>query len=904
MTVLRADYASCNFSELVTDLWPFVKALYSPAKKKRRKRSKVTTTKRGFPSVSSASSASSSAAAGRSHDVSDLHQVEKVSSSATSMDEEGGARREDAEEAGRSGRPRDLRAFPPSPLDFAFFERPMHSEDEAKFQIDWQKRRSMQGAGLAGAMEEEKAEEEAEVDVDAELRLLEEEEEGQDSFQIVSDAKRRTLLISLLVSICRYQVKSRSLKTTYELSLKLATFASDSLMALEKKDPVRNPAADKEQVGKEEEEELLCLRMHLCRLLLMAVTETQFHSDYVATLQRNRVLESCTSALNAALEQDDLKDEREEYRRRKSVLELSACVLHLVDSFHSYSWSWLPRSASLPKRLMGEWSRGLDGFATMEKVFLGLCLKRKDTSPSSGVFLTKLARCIASFCDAQKDELELQPRTAVAVAMEQSHAQLYTTLAKTMVDLPRGEDNSTMLMHLAEAISSSSSAWSFVPTARLWEAALIAIRNCQGAGFSVHLARKLFSLAEAFLEQDEASGDAALTPQTVPGKFLDKPLKHPQDLRQDSVVSDSDSAFYASDISLERCHLNKGAHMRSSGGAGTASTITKEKDGSLTPHVKCYLELMRSDHPDLVLVTACHLRRIVARSARPLRFQILSRVIVPFLEEQTLIPKAAATVDDVPVACESAAGRVVAINELLSLLLQTLPDRDVLSFFQQHKVLKTVMAFRTVPGAVGETYGVLCAFLAAEIEHVMYSEVFQRLSAVGAEVDSSSDDIEHVLTDEEAFQPKFMKALTLTSIVKEFHEILISKTARILDLKSGGKVERVGELQWEELMHVWKTQSVLVRQYGEYQEYAQSKGIPRIVEELFACLADQLPTLEAALTGTFLVPTLGYLLQVMVQFKARRTTDRTNNARGPGKEDQLQRDSNLVVCRSRKRKVY
>ena len=190
--------------------------------------------------------------------------------------------------------------------------------------------------------------------------------------------------------------------------------------------------------------------------------------------------------------------------------------------------------------------------------------------------------------------------------------------------------------------------------------------------------------------------------------------------------------------------------------------------------------------------------------------------------------------------------------EFLSLLRLVLRDREIRTFFQQHKVLRTVLAFRSVPGAVAQTYGVLCAFLEAEIEHVLHSGAFQRLSyakgtavAVAAEVESSSDDLEHVvLTDEEAFQPKFMKALTLTSVVKEFHEILISRTAKILDLK-GREVGETDRLQWEELMHVWRIQVVLIDRFADYQEYAQSKGIPRIVEELFGFLVGLVPRLQS-----------------------------------------------------------
>ena len=108
-----------------------------------------------------------------------------------------------------------------------------------------------------------------------------------------------------------------------------------------------------------------------------------------------------------------------------------------------------------------------------------------------------------------------------------------------------------------------------------------------------------------------------------------------------------------------------------------------------------------------------------------------------------------------------------------------------------------------------------------------------------------------------------MKALTLTSIVKDFHEILLSRTAKILDLKAGATTTIVNYLQWEELKHVWHTQAYLMRRFSEYREYAQSKGIPRIVEELMGFVLSKNSALPEDLSRTYLLPTVGCLLQVM-----------------------------------------
>ena len=38
------------------------------------------------------------------------------------------------------------------------------------------------------------------------------------------------------------------------------------------------------------------------------------------------------------------------------------------------------------------------------------------------------------------------------------------------------------------------------------------------------------------------------------------------------------------------------------------------------------------------------------------------------------------------------------------------------------------------------------------------------------------------LTDEEVFQPEIQRALLLGSIVKEFHEVVLARTARVLEM--------------------------------------------------------------------------------------------------------------------------
>ncbi len=771
-----------------------------------------------------------------------------------------------------------VKPYPPNPLDFVFFERPMHSEDEAKFMIDWQKRRRLtttMSASNAPVMAE------GEVDVDDEITLLKEEEESQqgrneafdEATAVPCKETQRRLLISILIQVYRSQVKSKALKETYELSLKLLAFASDSLLGLATTKDAKGTATVADSPA--QDCATLTLKVELCRLLLTAVTGTQLHSDYVVALQGNKVLELAMLTLEDLVASATDEREEKEGEMLKCATELASCILHLVDSFYSYSWRWLPRTG-MPKRLAENWSRNTSGFLTMEKllvVYMKWSLKNRRAAKTSSLFFSKLCSSIASFCEATDAEIAIQPQTVSRLVSDQPHCRLYSTMAKYLPEAVRAGGLTSTVHDILDALMASSPAWNSVPLTFIWDSAIYAVRCSQGDLFDRKLVEKLFNFAEAVLERDYILEKSEASPSGGPGLNLSSERIHKRlfhHCQETAAISDSDSAFCASDASLDRFTVTR---TERSPPLGTVAKSSAKYSSRSFPQAKHYMEILRSDCPVLVAAVVAHLKKILLPSCQAFRYQIFSKVIVPFLQEQTLTPSAAADVDNVAVASEDCVNRLEAIKKLLGIIPELLGNKDSLNYFHQHKVLNTVLAFKEISGAVEVTYNVFRAYLIAEIESVIYSKLFQKLTTVEIDVDSSSDDLEPTLTDEEAFQPKFIKALTLTSIVKVFHQILVSKTAKVLDLKAGSNGEaalsKLSDLDWEELVHVWKTQAVLVQRYSEYQDYAGSKGISRIVEDLFSYLSAQMAfaDLNEKMVGNFLLPTLGFLLQVMVQFK-------------------------------------
>jgi hypothetical protein len=117
------------------------------------------------------------------------------------------------------------------------------------------------------------------------------------------------------------------------------------------------------------------------------------------------------------------------------------------------------------------------------------------------------------------------------------------------------------------------------------------------------------------------------------------------------------------------------------------------------------------------------------------------------------------------------------------------------------------------------------------------------------------------LTDEDVFQPEIQKALRLASIVKEFHEVIVSRTAIVLDLNLKMQALERTSVALRELRCAWQIQAGLVQRFPEYHDYAQGKGIARIAEEILDKLLQMFLLQEMAESRKRIAETMGHLVQ-------------------------------------------
>ena len=324
----------------------------------------------------------------------------------------------------------------------------------------------------------------------------------------------------------------------------------------------------------------------------------------------------------------------------------------------------------------------------------------------------------------------------------------------------------------------------------------------------------------------------------------DKLVENPHD-DGTQIMSDSDSAFYPSDGSIEKCK----DHV-------VPKLAPLSTQFELNNILLSYLELCRSDNPVVVKATIAHVLRLSRRNnSFNFGFQIFTKVLVPLVDDKACLN----SLNDVD---------LFVVKNIFCNIPSILTERDALSYFHNRKILKSVVAFKSVPDLVQPTYHVINAYLTAEISFVLDCTVLDRVTvAVGASSGNSSE----VLTEEEAFQPEMMKALSLTTIVKEFHEILMTCTAGMLnpDVKEEARTKLL-----EELECVWKTERNLIQRFPEYFDYAQSKGIARIIEDLLNVLLSKLSMDVIAVHYQNIFATVGYLLDILIrQEKAKLSHD-------------------------------
>ncbi len=709
----------------------------------------------------------------------------------------------------------EIRAFPPNPLDFSYFEEPMKSEDEAKQLIDWQVQRSTS----VEIISDHHGGERAVVRVD---ELLDKVTSDQARSPTTPDFLQ--LLVALLTDVVKYQ--------SHDLALKLFSFACECLETLEDREDTRA---------------IISMRQQLLCLALTAMSHLQHcRRDFLTLIQSSDFLIKTVDALERSLDKA-ISDEEDEEEIKTKIYSVAAVLVILKQSYaiameEETSPTFLEKS--LPSDL-----------ATLLSKMARVCDQAKPSHSLHSASLQLIKRLLSYIAKTkQAERSQIKEKIFSTSSSFSASSECSVILVKLVCDLLRGnvrlspEDSNESLHAILDCVIRRSRVLALPSYETAWDWLLSAIKQAHLSGAcDVQAIRKMFFLVEKIVLQNAPQGKTASENEEL------KPANHPP------MLSDTDSAYCASGTSLERSPEKKRQQHTNNSNQATALPLASSGVRSGNAHLRHYVEMLKLENPQLLRAVLDHLTVFLTRNdLAAVRLNLFVKVILPLLEGKTMAKSA--NVEDL--------ARMTDLElQVTQRCLQTVPDllldKRILAFFHQYRALATVMAFKSVPGLTEAVYEAVAAFLTAQIEHVLYSGVFRRLTAVGKDVGPNSDEPDsNLITDEEAFQPRLMKALTLTSIVKDFHEVLVTQTRKALAINLSNRSS------WSELRCAWKTQRVLVETFKEYREYSISKGVDEMTIQLCVfCISELLRNVSDQERINFVFPVVGDMLKIQVWFE-------------------------------------
>ena len=329
--------------------------------------------------------------------------------------------------------------------------------------------------------------------------------------------------------------------------------------------------------------------------------------------------------------------------------------------------------------------------------------------------------------------------------------------------------------------------------------------------------------------------------------------------RPASIASDSDSAFYASDGSLE-AKTSKQQQPR---------TETSSTSCHRFFELKHYLEVItQAESRSIAGAVLEHLGRLL-HVCPQYRTMVFLKIVVPFLDDKSMI-SSSSSVDDLSTLSDV---DVCAVGHCLGLVCSLLEHPDMLEHCHRQKVLQMVVSFRSTSELIEMVYDVLRKYLECAVDEccrmrttIPKPKLTHCVSKIKSE-EMVQMELQAALTDEEVFQPEIQRALLFGSIAKDFHDIVLSRTVHVLDVKAGD----ARFVALKELCCVWQIQSHLVEAFSEYQDYAKARGITRLVESLLDKLLEMLLSpASSSKSGIVTAEAVGHLISILVEFVAAR----------------------------------
>ena len=345
--------------------------------------------------------------------------------------------------------------------------------------------------------------------------------------------------------------------------------------------------------------------------------------------------------------------------------------------------------------------------------------------------------------------------------------------------------------------------------------------------------------------------------------------------RPASIASDSDSAFYASDGSLEA----KTPQQQQPRARANSSSSHRFFE------LKHYLEVItQAESRSVACAVLEHLGRLL-HVCPPYRTMVFLKIVVPFLDDKSMT---SSSVDDLSTLSDV---DVCAVGHCLGLVLSLLDYPDMLEHCHRQKVLQMVVAFRSTSELIEIVYDVLRKYLECAVDECcrmrttippLSVEAKPKLSYSVSRIQSEEMELQATLTDEEVFQPEIQRALLFGSIVKEFHDIVLSRTVHVLDVKVDCEIGDAMFVALKELCCVWQIQSHLVEAFPEYQDYAKARGTTRLVESLLDKLLEMLLSpASSCKSGIVTAEAVGHLISILIEFVVAREQLNESALSGP-----------------------
>lgn len=458
-----------------------------------------------------------------------------------------------------------------------------------------------------------------------------------------------------------------------------------------------------------------------------ALAELQFNDDHLSLLQKNNLLGLCLAVLCdclAAVEQQSVDaaisfDATSASKIIEATL-VASSLLSVVRTFHSVTSK---PSVDANKNLsFAVCNMFVDenGTVAVEKTIQLISAAFMQDSARFEPALKVLLKEAGGFLNAVGVcEVELSDSATCSKRSLQCLTSLYSSLAKVAKDLSASwsldQGNNSAYLSVLEVALEALDLPDNVPCLHpvvAWESFLSLTPFFNEAGpepFSLRqkISRKVFRIVESSVAHFSEVNHPAASKWRL--------------AKVNGSLSDSDSAFYASDASENRNSAD--------------SNIQVHRLQHLNPYATFLSSAFdAADETTLSVIreTLGHLTKVLSVATSTTRLEILAAVFVPVLQSRLKIISEEGPND----------ADALIVQRLLSNVRQLIKNKDALSFCHQQRLFQTVMSVRHVDAFHDDTFRFSFHFIEQELGQIMNSATSLESLTVWSGIEVSADENE------------------------------------------------------------------------------------------------------------------------------------------------------------------